>query len=248
MSLTPERSHTKTSDGYHPLSPSLEPTSINRRGRSKQTLADEDAAKPNTTYFTLKAQAEQSTAILKEWASSRRSVSKNAERTGFGKPLSSLWERQESNQESQLSRDETIRIPVEETGAFGPVTTAQVLSTKWHNLSDGEIRDYISHFNSSESPDSSTLSYHSVIRALSTALEQANMEREQLIGMKLLFEEQDRARQDRVTELVKGLPYNDRELGTRITEAVFSDDDRQQALLKKPSFLVRYSSFSFDDY
>lgn len=195
--------------------------------------------RPNTSYFTLKAQAEQSTTFLREWASSRRG--KTAERTGIGKPLTSLWEGRESGQELPLSREEPPPLPVNETGEFGPVTTSQVLATKWHELSDKQIGEQMSHFRSSDSSSDTALQlYHSVIRAISVALDEANTERTELTGLNSRLEERDRARQNRMNELVKSLSFPERDVGHRLLEAFSADEEDDQTLLKKPSFLVSH--------
>ncbi|EJD06547.1 TBC-domain-containing protein [Fomitiporia mediterranea MF3/22] len=257
MTSTPNSPALPSTADTHPLSPSIQP--IARRGRAKQNAVNEDA-RPATNYFTLKAQAEHGNPIINE--AKKRDVkargSSNAlagshtsdvGRISSERSLSSLWDNRPVSREIEPARgasrvrkaEEAVRsqtLPVKEKGDFGPVTTSQVLNTKWHELSDIQIKDTVSRFGpSSSSSGVSYQSYHNVLRTLSAALEDLSVERSELDKLRVFMEERDKTLRMHAEQAVEKLPLSERDIGYRILNSAFSEPEDSRPLVKRPSVL-----------
>lgn len=103
----------------HPLSPALPPT--DRRGRARQPTLENEDARPNTSYFTLKAQAEHSSSFLNEWKKrdgkgreepeARGGTSTSTGRNSAGRSLSSLWDGRSASTPKASSNASGTTIP-----------------------------------------------------------------------------------------------------------------------------------------
>ena len=166
MASSPSTQADSSSSHSHPLSPALSPST--RRGRSKLNSVQDDVWKPNTSYFSLKAQAERGNPFLedktKREAQSRpeSSTSRYAHTNASQASLASASTGQPHHDVNATishaavrngratSNNDTLRgIPVAEDGHFGTVTTSQVLLTKWHELNDEQITETLAHVGTS---------------------------------------------------------------------------------------------------
>ncbi|KAI5119453.1 hypothetical protein M0805_008390 [Coniferiporia weirii] len=228
----------------HPLSPDLQST-VGRRGRTRQAPAGSEDVQPNTNYFKLKAQAEQGNSLLGEWGPSRREGKDagNIERHGGDLSHSRLRTpagvaREVHEVHGGTTQDTRVALPVKESGNFGPVTTSQVLDTKWHELSDEQIKDNISRFGASgSSSDASIQSYHSTIRVISAAFEDVSTERNELDKIRVLLEGRDNSRRVRAEQVVNTLPLAKRETGRRILESFITEVDEARSVVRRSSYL-----------
>ncbi|THH10048.1 hypothetical protein EW145_g1603 [Phellinidium pouzarii] len=247
MTSTPNTPAATSFARNHPLSPDIQ-SNIGRRGRSRQSTVVGEDVRPSTTYFTLKAQAEQGNTLLNEWSSSKRGrvAGKAEKRDGDGdlrpskaKLLVSAAHGASAAQESTVQNvNSNGGLSVKETGKFGPVTVSQVLATKWHELSDEQIKDNISRFSSSKpSSEISYQSYHSTMRVISAALEDMSVERDELGKIRVLLEERDKARRNKVEQFINSLPFPEQGVGWRILESFMSEVDETRSIAKRSSFL-----------
>lgn len=257
----------------HPLSPDLFTAGGGRRGRSKHDVKEVNST---TSYFTLKAQSEQRREDVSEreaqtvkatWDGSVRGYGNAGRRTtnarGRGASLTAIWDRpsrppplfvvspspdHDLQKKSPLSpsRKRNDSIPANEHAQFGPVTTSQVLGTKWHDLSDEDIQSAISRFSVTASPsDTTPHPYHSTLRVLSAALEKLSRARTELEEVRSLLEEKEKARRERANELLKELQPSDQDVARRVLHTLFEGDGEEPRLSKRPSFIVsiRISTF-----
>lgn len=246
----------------HPLSPELDPGLI-RRGRGRQSSSSLENGRPSTNYFTLKAQAElgNSKTLPDVWTPIR--IRERSKGEAPDKWRRGSQERVESP-ERPVTRathglDHTSRPratvgsprsqrniselpphtldwtdPSMENGQFGP---NQVLSTKWHELTDEQIQDTISRINEPKSySEVSSQPYHSAIRLLSAALENTCRERDELEETHASLEESIEISQSRALQVLDKLPSAEREAGRRIFD-IFTTKHRP-AVTKRPSFMV----------
>ena len=265
MTSTPNTPATPNVAVNHPLSPAIPSTS--RRGRAKQISVSDEDARPNTNYFTLKAQAEQGHSFLTEWTNREgrsrgsstahgKDLASNVDRVSSERSLSSLWD---SRPVSRAKKDKISTIDnvvasdypthatgsrtsvVKEKGDFEPFTTSHVLTTKWHELSDAQIKDTISQYSASTpTVDTPIQAYHSILRTLSTAIEDLSVERSELDKLRVFMEERDKTLKKKAEKTVDALSPSERDIGRRILAAVFSDAEETRIVVKRDSRMVSY--------
>ncbi|KAL5525835.1 hypothetical protein ACEPAG_7172 [Sanghuangporus baumii] len=260
MSATPNTPASHNITVSHPLSPAL--PSSNRRGRPKQGPPSDEEVQPSTNYFTLKAQAEQSHSLLREWTkrdgrsrglseAGGSDWSSTEARDSSERSLSSLWDGRltlkamstnvNSREDISSTPDSTRAgapgaLARKDIGDFGPFTASQVLSTKWHEMSDTQIKDTISRYNTSAaSSDVPAQAYHSTLRALSTALEELSVERTELDRLRVFMEERDKSLRKKAEHAVNMLPDSEREIGQRILTSIFSETEEPHVVVKRSS-------------
>ena len=261
MTSTPNTPASHNVTLSHPLSPAI--PSSTRRGRIKQLPPPDEEARPSANYFTLKAQAEQGQALLGDWArrdARSRGLSEarggdwtsTVARDSSERSLASLWDGRltlKPKDTQTNSREEIPPTPVptgaskatsaKEFGGFGPFTTSQVLSTKWHEMSDSQIEDTVSLYNSTaSSSEIPTQAYHSTLRALSAALEDLSVERTELDRLRVFMEERDKSLRSKAEKAVNMLSFSERDIGRRILDAMFTENEETHLVVKRSSKMV----------
>jgi Na+/phosphate symporter len=98
------------------------------------------------------------------------------------------------------------------------VGDASVLSHKWHEYSDDVIHSTL---NSSES------SNYTVIRALSSALNNISRVCAELEETHRELQQKESARRQRAEELMKELQPSERDVARRVVQSIFTDDDER---------------------
>ncbi|KAL5504086.1 hypothetical protein ACEPAH_8159 [Sanghuangporus vaninii] len=260
MSAIPNTPASNNTAVSHPLSPAF--PSTNRRGRPKQVSSSDEEVRPSTNYFTLKAQAEQGHSLLREWTrhdgrsrglseAGGNDWSSTEARDSSERSLSSLWDGRltlKAKSSTANSREGISSTPDstharapralagKEKGEFGPFTASQVLSTKWHEMSDTQIEDTISRYNTpAPSSDVPAQAYHSTLRALSAALEDLSVERTELDRLRIFMEERDKSLRRKAEHAVNMLPISEREIGQRILTSIFSETEEPHVVVKHSS-------------
>lgn len=241
MASSPSVQADSGSQHSHPLSPALQ--SSTRRGRSKQNSVQDDDWKPKASYFTLKAQAELGNPLLEERSkreaenrpesSTRAYAHTNASQasiattstgqTNYDARTSTNYSRPK-NGKTSLHNDTLRGIPIAEDGHFGIVTTSQVLSTKWHELSDEHITETLSHLATSKN-DSAVSIYHSTIRALSSALESVIADRD---GLQTSMRDREAALRYRANAFIDTLPFSDKSLARLTVDAMLLESESEE--------------------
>ncbi|TFK73323.1 TBC-domain-containing protein [Pluteus cervinus] len=110
--------------------------------------------------------------------------------------------------------------------SLSPSTTAELLSTKWHECSDEEIQSNISNVASTSSPaDPPNHPYHTVLRVLSSALHNLSQARMELEESRRVLKEKEAARRSRAETLLTELQPSEREIAKKVIHSIFADDD-----------------------
>lgn len=226
-SITPDTPASDSPTSSHPLS--IEQPSTSRRGRAREPATTEQ--RPSTSYFTLKAQAgpdKNSAGNSRDRSSGRSTVSGDEYSRSrlAGRSLHSLWDGQSSSPKPPpAATSTTIRAAVRESNAkdgsgdFGPVTSSQVLSTKWHELPDDQIQRTVARYCSTRvSSDSSVKPYITTLRAMSRGLQGVIQERDSLA---------QRVQEMRsiIENLINGASESEMTIGQRILDVLADGGD-----------------------
>ncbi|TDL25839.1 TBC-domain-containing protein [Rickenella mellea] len=242
----------------HPLSP--EQTVIS--GRRSRAKLDVPETQSSTSYFTLKAQSEQhfddpggrESQTLKAGPSRGGGHGDAGARHGRrpNQSLTSLWngnpkppvfvisESEELDRKDHSLSSPLLEMleehPVKELAQFGPVTTSQVLSTKWHDMSDEQIQTEISRFSTAGSPSETPAHpYHSTLRVLSAALDRLSRARIDLEESRKRLEEKERKRREKSQLLLRELQPSELDVARRMLDTLFADDSEDLEVSKKRS-------------
>lgn len=262
MTSTPNASSSPSFSDSHPLSPAT-PSSA-RRARTKQDRPTNEDSRLTTNYFTLKAQAEQGHLILGEWPkregrdrgdleTSNKDLKLGAGRVPSERSLASLWDGRPSSARPMGDTNslkptfftgnvseaaKSKNLPLKKGGDFDSPITTQILATKWHELSEAEIKEAISRCNTPSSSSDAFQSYHSALRILSAALEDLNVERSELDKLRIFLEEHSKALRRRAEQAVSRMSPSERDIGRRVFASVFSEAEDSRLLVKRGSAMV----------
>ena len=240
-------SHTPTVAGDHPLSP--EPTTGGRRTRARQQT-ESDGTRPGTDYFTLRAQAGLQTNVATVKSSDvprtgalRATAKFNTvtEQTRAGSSRDHM-----SNDKHHIAKVQKplfAQSPAPERKlelVFGPVTPSQVLSTKWHELSDDQIKSAVARYHptGTSSPTPSTDAYHAILRAMSTALDELMLANAQLERTCAEFDADERTRRNKAEGMIEHLEPVEQAAARKVVQALIPENGRVREDLKRPSFVV----------
>ncbi|TFK34555.1 rab-GTPase-TBC domain-containing protein [Crucibulum laeve] len=245
--------HSKTPVHSHPLSPEDVPSSGRGTRRSRGSTTD---TRPASNYFTLKAKLEQDTPDGTNWDGSVRGYSKAEKRKSVEGPsgrrgssssasLAVMWERPTRVAPLFVAESSPDDVPHSKNPEFvitsefdpeevGHGVTGQVLATKWHEYSDEAIQTAISSVSKTDSPaESSSHPYHTVLRVLSSALDNMTRVRLQLEESRRLLLERESARRARADELLKELKPSERDVARRLIQSLFTDDDEDEHQVRR---------------
>lgn len=257
MSSTPSTPAVSNFASSHPLSPELQ-TSTGRRVRGRTYNEDEDI-RPNTNYFTLKAQAEQASkgSFLNDWAASKRDDWDSGDReirrgissrTVVKEDVNPLHEDRskskpivivnsaQSMMGSTRSPPVGQSLPSAECEALGTAAVTQVLETKWHELSDQLIEATIAQ--QSQGSGQST-SYLPTLRALSAALEDTLSECRTLEVTLASMQAKEKERFEQAEQFISKLPPSDQPIARRVLD-IFTPSSYEFSpkVTKRPSYTV----------
>ncbi|KAI1792153.1 TBC-domain-containing protein [Ganoderma leucocontextum] len=229
---------------HHPLSQDDVPS----RGRRSRGKPSEDSPRPQTDYFTLKAKLENASEeqlgyTNANWDGSVRGKGTGTRRSVKPTPLI-VVESSSDDGAPQLSKYELFGDFLSEDGAvqFPPSTTVKILSTRWHSFTDDAIRSAVSTLAIPSSPnDNPEHPCYAILRVLSSAVHSLTRARQELEDSKRALLEREAARKERAKQLLQELPLSEKDIGNRVFQSLFPDDDetshqvhrmqRQQSLM-----------------
>jgi hypothetical protein len=245
----------------HPLSPEHS-TVIGRRARGRQQTDVKDT-RHATNYFTLKAQAElhhgiksgtfdyprtdglRGSALSNAGSAQGRAGSsrdvfrerpKSANSTGDSAASPSSSAKGRELQSAKASNTEK-----KHSQAFGTVTTSQVLSTKWHELSDDQITSAVARYHPSDSSTStpSIDAYHAILRAMSEVLDELLQSNARLEKTYTDFDLNERNKRSKAEGMIESMQPDEQAAARKVMDVLTSDAHRPREIVKKPSFIVR---------
>ncbi|TFK50175.1 TBC-domain-containing protein [Heliocybe sulcata] len=245
----------------HPLSPDDAQPRSGRRTRGNQDSGHTRAA---TSYFTAKSTESKGSLRTStsgtNWDGSVRGYGKADKRKNAQVPestedsLTVLWDRPTplfivgSSKDSPASpkltprRDaETMNVDLPKS-ELGPVATAHVLSTKWHEYSDDAIRSAVSSLKAARpSSDSPPNLCYPVIRVLSSAVHNLSKARIELEESRKKLREKEETRRNKAEDLMKKFEASEQEIARCVLETLLSDEehveDKDKTVPEKHSFL-----------
>lgn len=236
--------------GHHPLSP--EQTVVGGRRTRGRQQTDTDDSRRGTNYFTLKAQAElrnDATADSQHsgWSDRVRSgrratdatVGQSRPGSSRAHPTSTTRDTAASSSSGHLSVPSKSPTPDRKLArTFGPVTTSQVLSTKWHELSDEQIKGAVSRYYPSDSASAPSDAYHAILRAMSAALDEVMQTNAYLEKTCESRELDERNRRGKVESMIEHLQPSEQAAARKVVDALVSDSNEARTIVKRPSFVV----------
>ncbi|GBE90104.1 predicted protein [Sparassis crispa] len=214
----------------HPLS--FDEPSRGRRPRAKNSVEE---TRPATSYFDLKAQLENSAEKQTKntnasWDGSVRGYGKGGKRKSI-KPAPLIVVESTSGtilSPTTMQYDGLHGLFAETNGDAGPIPELQVLHTKWHEYSDEAIKSTVSGYSAVASPSYvANHPYHSVIRILSSAVHRLSRARQELEESRQMLLEKDAARRERAQALIRELQPSEKDVGKRLLQSLFPDDDEE---------------------
>ena len=112
------------------------------------------------------------------------------------------------------------------SGPFPPSTTTKILTTKWHQFGDEEIRFTVSTFTTTPLPNESPEHpCYAILRVLSSAVHTLTRIRQELEESRRALLEKETARKERAKQLLQELSPSEKEIGNRVFQSLFPDDD-----------------------
>lgn len=261
MSSTPSTPAVSNFASSHPLSPELQP-STGRRARGRTHNEDEDT-RPNTNYFTLKAQAEQASkgTYLSEWAASKRDdwdIGDREMRRGISsrtvmkedvnplhedrsksKPIVIVNPAHSGTQSmmgSTTSPQVGHSLPSAEGEALGTAAVTQVLETKWHELSDQLIEATIAQH---DHGSGQSATFFPTLRALSAALEDTLSECRTLEVTLASMQAKEKERFEQAEQFISRLSSSEQATARRVLD-IFTPSSYEFSpkVTKRPSYTV----------
>ncbi|PFH48478.1 hypothetical protein AMATHDRAFT_81780 [Amanita thiersii Skay4041] len=214
-------SHGSTPVHLHPLSPDDATPVRTRRSRpNTDTLFTPTTRSSNSSYFSQRTQLE---STASNWDGSVRGYRSHA-------PPSVV-----------ISSDPTRQSPEGEVPQELSISS-RVLSTMWHECSDNTIHSTISTLGgTSEVLDHP---YHTALRILSSAYHKLASAREELEEDRRLLWEKEIALRRRTEALLGELKPGEADIGRRIVQSIFTDDDEAQHDVQRQSVMSLSQSLS----
>lgn len=109
------------------------------------------------------------------------------------------------------------------------VTESEILRTRWHEMTDDDIGSTVSRlYDSAAQSSNSSHPYHTVVRALSSAVHNLSRVRRELEETRRALQEKEAARRERANQLLKELPPSEQDLAKRVLQSLFPNDDEKQ--------------------
>ena len=129
-------------------------------------------------------------------------------------------------------------------GQLLPSTTAKILSTKWYGFTDDAVRSAVSALAIAPSPtDNPEHPYYAIMRVLSSAVHSLTRARHELEESRRTLIEKEAARKERARQLLQELPPTEKEIGDRLFQSLFPDDDESlhqvHRMQRQTSLMVR---------
>ncbi|KAF5342268.1 hypothetical protein D9611_001302 [Ephemerocybe angulata] len=107
------------------------------------------------------------------------------------------------------------------------LTNTNVLSMKWHDLSDEGMVSAVSNITQSENRGSDIQTYQSALRTMSSAYHNLCRAHLELEEKRRVLAERETARKSRAEELLKEIQPSDRDIAKRVLQSLFTDDDEE---------------------
>ncbi|RPD54813.1 TBC-domain-containing protein [Lentinus tigrinus ALCF2SS1-7] len=222
-------SSTQTTPAHsHPLSQDEGPS----RGRRSRGKLNEDSPRPQTDYFTLKAQLddtsmEQTRYTNANWDGSVRGYGKGNRRSVKPPPLIVVESSSEDVVADTASHFEILSdvLPNGSAGIMSPGTSSKILNTRWHDYSDDAMRAAVSDLASSSQDIPVDHPCYPIIRVLSSAVHNLTRARQELEDSRRELIEKEAARKERGKQLLQELQPFEKDVATRVLQSLFPNDD-----------------------
>lgn len=135
-----------------------------------------------------------------------------------------------------MPKFELFKPAVSEDGAgqTPPSTAAKILSTKWYSFTDDAIRSAVSTLTTPSSlNDNPEHPCYAIMRVLSSAVHNLTRARQELEESRRNLLEKEAARKERAKQLLHELPPAEKEIGNRVFQSLFPDDDETLHLVHR---------------